>query len=66
MAAHKHTRYCTMEQKAAAVFWIRIHIDLTLLNLVPDPRWECVIVYPDPAMKLFYLDSDPEQFNILF
>ncbi len=55
-----------MEQKAAAVFWIRIHIDLTLLNLVPDPRWECVIVYPDPAMKLFYLDSDPEQFNILF
>jgi hypothetical protein len=50
-----------MEQKAAAVFRVRIHIDLTLLD--PDPHWD---VDSDSAMKLFYLYYEPELFHILF
>ncbi len=53
-----------MEQKAAVVFRIRIHIDLTLLDSVPDPDWECGSGFGHEGF--FNLDSDPELFNILF
>jgi hypothetical protein len=41
MAAHKHIRYNGTKGGAAAVFRIRIHIELALLDPVPDPDWEC-------------------------
>ncbi len=39
MREHKHIGTHTMAQKAVAVFRIRIHIDLTLLDPVPYPHW---------------------------
>ena len=57
---HTHT----MEQKAAVVFRIRIHIELALLDLVPDPDWECESGFGHEAF--FFLDSDPELLNVLF